>query len=208
MNTFITRFLKVVISVVAVANLILLLALDYNLPGEATEQIGSAAGIGTTLSLPSRFPAVTDLDLPNIGKKLIEAGSVKAVVADGNDITDRIVFEAESDKRDERIAVCTFSVQGDKDKEPVSITVNVPVTLNRPVLILEADSVMVAKDTVFDPLDYVSEAVDASGVNIIDNTSVIGEVDTSVPGTYQIALQAKDTNGYISDPKTLTVVVS
>jgi hypothetical protein len=82
------------------------------------------------------------------------------------------------------------------------------VTLNRPVLILEADSVMVAKDTVFDPLDYVSEAVDASGVNIIDNTSVIGEVDTSVPGTYQIALQAKDTNGYISDPKTLTVVVS
>ena len=152
--------------------------------------------------------AVTDLDLPNLGKKLIEAGSVKAVDADGNDITDRIVFEAESDKRDERIAVCTFSVQGDKDKEPVSITVNVPVTLNRPVLILEADSVMVAKDTVFDPLDYVSEAVDASGVNIIDNTSVIGEVDTSVPGTYQIALQAKDTNGYISDPKTLTVVVS
>lgn len=202
------RILKILVSVAAVANLVLLFFFDYNLPQDIAEQFGNLRGLGTTISLPSRFPAVTDLDLPNLADKLIAAGSLKATDADGNDITDRITFESEIDENDERIAVCTFSVQGDDDKEPVSISVNVPLTLNRPVIVLMTDTVTLPRGESFDPLNYVSEAVDASGVNILDSTIVIGEVDTETNGTYQITLQAKDANGYVSDPKTISVTVS
>jgi len=203
-----SRIIKIIISAAAVANLLLLFIFDYTLPKDVAEVTGSARGLGTTISLPARFPAVTDLDLPNYGGKLIDSGSIRATDAEGTDITDRITFEAELDKNDERIAHCTFSVQGDEDKEPVSVTADVTVTLNRPVLVLSASSVTLALNAAFDPLDYVSEAVDASGISIIENTVIVGDIDTSVPGVYSIALQAKDESGYVSDPKTLTVTVS
>ena len=201
------RLIKIIISIFAIANLALLFLFDYTLPKDIIEQAVPSQRIGTTISLPSRFPAVTDLDLPNLLDKLIAAGSIRAVDAKGTDITDRVTFEAKSDTADERIAHCTFSVQGDEDKEPVAISVSIPVTLNRPVIVLSSDSVTLALGTPFDPLNYVDEAVDASGLSVIENTVVIGNVDTENPGTYRLALQAKDDNGYVSDPKTMTVTV-
>ena len=198
---------KLIISALAVINLAVLLLFHYGIPeNETLPNTAGLPGLGTTLQLPSRFPAVTDLDLPNLGRKLVSAGDISAADANGTDITDRIQFEADLDSRDERIAHATFSVQSDSDEKPVSITVSLPVTLNRPVLVLTTDTVSLARNEAFSPLSYVEEAVDASGAPVSD-ISVIGTVDTSVAGTSQVTLQAKDAGGYVSDPKTLTVTV-
>ncbi len=203
------RLIKIIISAFAVINFIALFFFHYGMDTGTYSSAGAdTPRLGTTLSLPSRFPAVTDIDIANLGRKLADAGSLKATAADGTDITDRITFESVLDDRDERIALATFSVQGDGDKEPVSITVKLPVTLNRPVLVLSADTVELKKDEAFIPLNYVREAVDASGASVINNTSVIGNVNTAKRGTYKVTFQAKDANGCVSDPKTLTVKVS
>ncbi len=203
------RLIKLIISAFAVINLIFLFFFHYGMETVPSTSVkNDIPRLGTSLSLPSRFPAVTDLDLPNLGAKLSAAGSLKAIAADGTDITDKITCEAELDKHDERIALATFSVQGESDKKPVTITVKLPVTLNRPVLVLSSDTAELEKGEAFIPLNYVREAVDASGMSIIDNITLIGNVNTSRHGTYKVTFQAKDANGYVSDPKTLTVTVN
>ncbi|MCR5295724.1 MAG: DUF5011 domain-containing protein [Lachnospiraceae bacterium] len=202
------NILKIIIAAAAITNLIILFLFEYGLPApvEPTIEPGAIERLGPAITLPDTFPQMSDLEIQNIKEILIRTGRFKAVDEDGSDITDKVICDYSFDENDERIAFCSFSVTGQSGKT-ANVQATVKVTLNRPIILLSTQAVQLKMNEVFSPMTFVNEALDAAGNSIIQNTIVIGQVNTSSAGVYHITYQAKDAEGFVSDPKTLTVTV-
>lgn len=76
------------------------------------------------------------------------------------------------------------------------------------VLTLRQEQVSISQNEPFVPLDWVLEAEDANGENLIDGVEVEGTVNSSVPGNYTITYRLKSLDGRQCATRNLSVKVN
>lgn len=76
------------------------------------------------------------------------------------------------------------------------------------VLTLRQEQISISQNEPFVPLDWVLEAEDANGENLIDGVEVEGTVNSSVPGNYTITYRLTSLNGRQCATRNLSVKVN
>lgn len=76
------------------------------------------------------------------------------------------------------------------------------------VLTLRQEQISISQNEPFVPLDWVLEAEDANGENMIDGVEVEGTVNSSVPGNYTITYRLKSLDGRQCATRNLSVKVN
>lgn len=76
------------------------------------------------------------------------------------------------------------------------------------VLTLRQEQISISQDEPFVPLDWVLEAEDANGENLIDRVKVEGTVNSSVPGNYTITYRLTSLDGRQCATRNLSVKVN
>ena len=76
------------------------------------------------------------------------------------------------------------------------------------VLTLRQEQISIFQDEPFVPLDWVLEAEDANGENLIDGVEVEGTVNSSVPGNYTITYRLTSLDGRQCATRNLSVKVN
>lgn len=76
------------------------------------------------------------------------------------------------------------------------------------VLTLRQEQISISQNEPFVPLDWVLEAEDANGENLIDGVEVEGTVNSSVPGNYTITYRLKSLDGRQCATRNLSVKVN
>lgn len=76
------------------------------------------------------------------------------------------------------------------------------------VLTLRQEQISISQNEPFVPLDWVLEAEDANGENLIDGVEVEGTVNSSVPGNYTITYRLTSLDGRQCATRNLSVKVN
>lgn len=104
-----------------------------------------------------------------------------------------IFFTASNEFGDVATAQCRAYIDGVKDDI---------------VLTLRQEQISISQNEPFVPLDWVLEAEDANGENLIDGVEVEGTVNSSVPGNYTITYRLTSLDGRQCATRNLSVKVN
>lgn len=156
-----------------------------------------------------------------LGSTLNVKSGVKAKMVSGKNITSRIKISVKYKKNRVRISKgnvtftktgtykITYKVKG-TNKKVRTKTVTYKVIDKRVKFSLKSSSVTIKQGDKFDPYSYVSSLKTYKNVNlnVKNNVTYTGTVDTSVPGTYTVTYTAtQNKKSYTAKKATLKVIV-
>lgn len=160
---------------------------------------------GPSIQLPSSLPDLEETQLDTLLSYMPTDGSFRADDGYGNDITQAVTTTYNMDAENPSIAHCVFTVVNRfNDSASAAADINV---IRRPVLTLTTSEVIVEQYSTFHPFSYVASAVDVDGSSVMNHIDIQGNVDTSVPGEYNLTYIIYAPSGNLSAPQTLKVIV-
>lgn len=116
---------------------------------------------------------------------------IKATDAEDGDITDKVIMEISDNLTVPAVYTVKFTVT---DKAGNTVTKEVKVTVKGAPVIKGALAVTVTEGELFDPLKGIT-AEDSEDGDLTKDIKVVGNVDTTRPGTYNIAYSVTDKDG-------------
>lgn len=154
-------------------------------------------------------PVVTAHDITiNKGEKYdVSKHEAQATDAEDGPITNKITYKTNVDTSRVGVYETTFSVQ-DSAGVTSSITVKVEVLAVNPTITCK-ENITIDQNQSFDKSMINATAKDANGIDISGSIEYRGlnDVNTSVPGTYQVTVVATDADG-LQASKTVTITVN
>ena len=154
-------------------------------------------------------PVVTAHDITiNKGEKYdVSKHEAQATDAEDGPITNKITYKTNVDTSRVGVYETTFSVQ-DSAGVTSSITVKVEVLAVNPTITCN-ENITINQNESFDKSMIKATAKDANGIDISGSIEYRGlnNVNTSVPGTYQVTVVATDADG-LQASKTVTITVN
>ena len=136
------------------------------------------------------------------------AGSGAILAEDGfeNDITDQIITSLkryDAGVEEATIKVSVTNIFGDSYETEIQV----PMNDTGIVLRLTTAHVQIDYGSSFSALDYIEECYDREGNDLRDSVVIEGDVDSSVPGDYQVRISTADREGTRSIERQMTVTV-
>ena len=154
-------------------------------------------------------PVVTAHDITiNKGEKYdVSKHEAQATDAEDGPLTNKITYETNVDTSRVGVYQTTFSVQ-DSAGITASITVKVEVLAVNPTITCKED-ITINQNESFDKSMINATAKDANGIDISGSIEYRGlnDVNTAVPGNYQVTVIATDADG-LQASKTVTITVN
>ena len=154
-------------------------------------------------------PVVTAHDITiNKGEKYdVSKHEAQATDTEDGPLTDKITYKTNVDTSRVGVYETTFSVQ-DSAGVTSSITVKVEVLAVNPTITCN-ENITINQNESFDKGMIKATAKDANGIDISGSIEYRGlnNVNTSVPGTYQVTVVATDADG-LQASKTVTITVN
>lgn len=154
-------------------------------------------------------PVVTAHDITiNKGEKYdVSKHEAQATDAEDGPLTNKITYKTNVDTSRVGVYQTTFSVQ-DSAGVTASITVKVEVLAVNPTITCK-ENITIDQNESFDKSMINATAKDANGIDISSSIEYRGlnDVNTSVPGTYQVTVIATDADG-LQASKTVTITVN
>lgn len=161
---------------------------------------------GPKIEVLGDMPVTSDEEMVNLMTVLISNHLIQADDGFGLDITDSVSASVKSEADTSGNAIVTLSVTNIVN-DSYAVDVNVPTVLSGPTIKLTTDRVTLQAGDSFSFYNYIEYARDDDGTDLSRYISVEGTVDTYTPGEYTLEFFCNDTDGNISDKKTLTVIV-
>lgn len=133
-------------------------------------------------------PTMTQDDLDHLAQRYVAAGALKALDANGKDISDDIKGIYSADPNQMLRFYATFIVE-DSNSERAKVDTSFNLKPTGPVIVLSKYSDKLEVGSKFDPDSYVLLATDEANNNLIGNVTYKGKVNTSKPGRYVVQYQ-------------------
>ena len=162
---------------------------------------------GPNITLLGMLPAVDPSDASGYLEQLIQKTIIRADDGFGNDVTDQVTIEFESISEENSGVNMILRVEN-QIHDTFEKTLLVDATgFNGVVLTLTANQITLQTGSAFEPMDYISEAHDAAGNDLMDHVAFESDVNTGNPGEYEVLYWTEDADGHLSPAKTLQVTV-
>lgn len=162
---------------------------------------------GPSITLMGALPEIDPAEADNYVARLAENGIIRAVDGFGNDATNTVeaVFQGLSDEEPESDLTLRMENQV-KDTYELEFTVRVK-DFTGVVLTLTQYHLTLSEGDEFNPSAYVGTAHDRQGNDLTERVTVDSDVDTSVPGDYEVWFWVEDGEGVYSPTRVLYVTV-
>ncbi len=174
---------------------------------EASRRLKLVDYEGPSIELPEVMPVVDDSTKDNILALMTGDQSISADDGFGNDISGAVTVKYNTDSTTPRTLYYIFTVKNTFD-DSAEASAEVTLELSKPVVMLTQKAVQIDAGEAFNPLSYVSYAIDTDGTSLSTSIQIQGAVDSYTPGTYTLNFIATNGAGVQSDPAELTVTVS
>lgn len=174
---------------------------------EATRKLKLVDYEGPSIELPDEMPIVDDTTKDDILSLMTGDMSISADDGFGNDISGAVTAVYNVDSTTPRTLYYIFTVKNTFD-DTAEISAEVTLELSKPVVMLTQKAVKIEQGESFNPLSYVSYAIDTDGTSLSTSIQIQGTVDNYTAGTYTLEFIATNSAGVQSDPAELTVTVS
>ena len=158
------------------------------LPAEETEttEAEEEEKDAVTIELSEDLPDITEQDLYDLTEVLVNAGALKAVGGDGEDLSDLIVCELAADIEDPGHFTAAFSVQTDDGQIERGPTADMRVEMTEPFLAFREDEVTLAAGTEYDTANNILICMDLDGTVLTEYVAIDGSLNTGLPGDYEL----------------------
>ena len=174
---------------------------------EASRRLKLVGYEGPSIELPEVMPVVDDSTKDNILNLMTGNQSISADDGFGNDISGAVTAVYNTDSTTPRTLYYIFTVKNTFN-DSAEASAEVTLELSKPVVMLSQKAVQIGVGEAFNPLSYVSYAIDTDGTSLSTSIQIQGTVDNYTAGTYTLNYIATNSSGVQSDPAELTVTVS
>lgn len=161
---------------------------------------------GPTIQVDSEVQ-LTVTQLGNLPGVLAERKQLEADNGYGKEITGQVSWYREKTAEGEYSIFFTVSNEFG-DVETAQCRAYIDGVKDDIVLTLRQEQISISQNEPFVPLDWVLEAEDANGENLIDGVEVEGTVNSSVPGNYTITYRLTSLDGRQCATRNLSVKVN
>ena len=161
---------------------------------------------GPTIQVDSKVQ-LTVTQLGNLPGVLAERKQLEADNGYGKEITGQVSWYREKTAEGEYSIFFTVSNEFG-DVATAQCRAYIDGVKDDIVLTLRQEQVSISQNEPFVPLDWVLEAEDANGENLIDGVEVEGTVNSSVPGNYTITYRLTSLDGRQCATRNLSVKVN
>ena len=161
---------------------------------------------GPTIQVDSEVQ-LTVTQLGNLPGVLAERKQLEADNGYGKEITDQVSWYREKTAEGEYSIFFTVSNEFG-DVATAQCRAYIDGVKDDIVLTLRQEQISISQNEPFVPLDWVLEAEDANGENLIDGVEVEGTVNSSVPGNYTITYRLTSLDGRQCATRNLSVKVN
>lgn len=161
---------------------------------------------GPSIILPETLPKLEESNLDTLLASLMADDSFHANDGFGKELSSQVTVDYTIDPGNPSVVHYTLSLTNIFN-DAVSLPVDINISSNRPSLVLSTNAVTISKNTSFQPMEYVEEALDINGNSCYNRIRIDGSVDITTPGVYNITYTCTDTNGNTSHPQQLKVTV-
>lgn len=156
---------------------------------------------GPNIELPNKMPSIAMGIMDNIKEEMLTEDDYKADDGFGNDARNHVQIVTERSMQNSSLIHCTFILENEFSDRVVAKTdtvlSDVPATIS-----LTDTIVYLQAGEYFDSSIYVESAVDSEGISIMEEVYCEGEVNTSLPGEYEVYYELRGQSAI------LTVVVT
>lgn len=147
-------------------------------PDEETEAVN--------IELSKELPALTEEDLYDLPRVLIDAGALKAVDGRGEDWSDQVKCELAADINNPGHFTAVFSVQTEEGQIQRGPSADMQVEMTAPFLAFREDDLTIPAGTDYDPYRNILICMDIDGTVLTEFVEYEGYLDTSQPGDYEL----------------------
>lgn len=139
-----------------------------------------------SIELSEELPALTEEDLYDLPRVLIDAGALKAVDGRGEDWSDQVKCELAADINNPGHFTAVFSVQTEEGQIQRGPSADMQVEMTAPFLAFREDDLTIPAGTDYDPYRNILICMDIDGNVLTEFVEYEGYLDTSQPGDYEL----------------------
>lgn len=160
-----------------------------------------------TIELSETLPEITEEDLYDLTKVLVDAGALKAVDGRGVDWSDRIICELAADIEDPGHFTAVFSVETGEGQIERGPEADMRVELTEPFLAFREDEVTITAGEDYDPARNILVCMDVDGTVLTEFVAMDGYLNPDQPGDYELRFYIYSRVNGSSASRTMTVHV-
>ncbi len=138
------------------------------------------------IELSGNIPALTEDDLYDLPRVLIDAGVLRAVDAQGEDCSDQIICELAADINSPGHFTAVFSVKTEEGQIQRGPSADMEVEMTAPFLAFREDDLTIPAGTDYDPYRNILICMDIDGTVLTEFVENEGYLDTSRAGDYEL----------------------
>lgn len=138
------------------------------------------------IELSGELPELMEEDLYDLPRVLINAGSLKATGAGGEDLSDQVICELAADITHPGHFTAVFSIQAEDGQIERGPSADMQIELTSPFLAFREDDLTVPAGTDYDPYRNILICMDIDGTVLTEFVEYEGYFDSSQAGDYEL----------------------
>lgn len=147
-------------------------------------------------------------ELDRLVDKLVASGNLSALDGFGHDISGSIVMKIDSPLTSSGSYTVTFTAENILgDRASCSGIISIEIDPDDKIIQLSETSIRISAGEYFDPYEYLLTIIDPIDGDVTSKVSVIGNVNTMTPGTYEVVYSFTNSRGETYQSASLSVTV-